>query len=267
MLPRGLFLLAETATSCLFSTAETPLQIERGFPAEVSNIRSAGTRLPTSFPGLQLSQGEKAVYSVTGMQSCSTSDPHCSPAGPTFLQRKHFHCSQQKVTTSRRTHHLALVPSEASFCTQKDFRLPTAVSLRARYLGTTFHRRNSLCLTGTEHSTCFTRVLGLCVRSPELQAMLHPTGQPRNQELQGKAATSSSSPRTERQGREALVSQAIYAPTSTSAAAQPCRAGELGDTRLRFPGLAARGRTCQQITHQQKKASAFPCYQDEATLH
>lgn len=117
----------------------------------------------------------------------------------------------------------------------------------------TFHQKNSLCLTGTEDSTYSMGVLGLHVRIPELQAMLYPTGQPGNQELQGKAPTSSSSPRTARQGREALLSQAICATTSTSAAAQPCRAGEPGDTRLRFPGLSARGRTCQQITHQQKK--------------
>lgn len=69
VLPRGLFLLAEIATRCLFSTAETPLQIQRGFP-EVSNVRSAGTTLPTSSPGLQLSQGEEAVYQHTRQRVC-----------------------------------------------------------------------------------------------------------------------------------------------------------------------------------------------------
>lgn len=35
---------------------------------------------------------------------------------------------QKKVTTRKPTHPPALVPSEASLCTQKDFRLPTAES-------------------------------------------------------------------------------------------------------------------------------------------
>lgn len=69
VLPRGLFFLAEIATSCLFSPAETPLQIQRGF-TEVSDVRSAGTSLPTSSPGLQLSQGEEAVYQHTGQWAC-----------------------------------------------------------------------------------------------------------------------------------------------------------------------------------------------------
>lgn len=45
------------------------------------------------------------------MQSCSTPEPHCSPAGPTFLQRKgHFHCSQQKVPACKPAHRLARAP-------------------------------------------------------------------------------------------------------------------------------------------------------------
>lgn len=120
MLPRGLFLLAEIATSCLFSTTETPLQTQRGSPAEVSDIRSAGTRLPTSSPGLQLSQGEKAIYQHSHWHA---ELQHCF-----LLQRKHFHCSQQKVTPCKPAHHPALIPSEASLCTQRDFRLPRAGS-------------------------------------------------------------------------------------------------------------------------------------------
>lgn len=100
MLPRGLFLLAEIAKSCLFSTAETPLQIQRGFPAEVSDVRSAGTRLPTSSLGLQLSQGEKAVYQhiqAQARRAAALLTHTASPDGPTLLQRKrHFHLSVPK---------------------------------------------------------------------------------------------------------------------------------------------------------------------------
>lgn len=131
MLPRGLFLLAEIAKSCLFSTAETPLQIQRGFPAEVSDVRSTGTGLPTSSPGLQLSQGEKAVYQHTQPR------PRRAAAllTHTAAQTAQLSCTGNSIFTvpnkrgqPAHQHHLALVPSEALLHTQKDFRVPTAES-------------------------------------------------------------------------------------------------------------------------------------------
>lgn len=106
MPPRGLFLLAEIAIRCLFSTAETPLQIQR-FPSRGFRLQELRDRAAHELPRSPAESGRKGclpAHSATGMQSCSTSDPHCSPAGPTLLQRKqHFHCSQQKVTTCKPT--------------------------------------------------------------------------------------------------------------------------------------------------------------------
>lgn len=151
------------------------------------------------------------------MQSCSTFEPHCSPAGPTFLQRKqHFHCSQQPANQhtnllfSPGTIHSA--GREIPDCPQQ------SLAVREITWAAPFTRKTP---SASQEENMAPVSQSLSARSPELQAMLHPTGQPRNQGLQGKALRSSRSPRTDRQGREALPCQAICAPTSTSAAAQP----------------------------------------------
>lgn len=143
VLPRGLFLLAE-----IVKTSQTPfsmllnhqnsLQIQKSFPAEESDVSSAGTRLLRA-PQVSSWVSEKnAVLPALGehtqlhqkarsMQSCSTSDPRWLPRWPTFpINKTAFSpiCSYQKVTTCKPTSHLALVLLETSLTTQRDFGLP-----------------------------------------------------------------------------------------------------------------------------------------------
>lgn len=199
-----------------------------------------GTGLPTSSPGLQLSQGlEKAVYQHTqphsGMQSCSTPDPHCSPAGRTFPQRKPFVAVLNK--SCKPTHRLACVPSahrRISHCPQQ--------SLTGRETPGQ-HFSPELPLPHRTNTAPASQVCWPAVSSPELQAVLHPTGQPRKQELQGKAPTSSSSPQDREAGKGGSSLRQFVLPPP------PLLQQESPVTH----GFASRGRTCQHITHQQKK--------------
>lgn len=241
------------------------MQIQRGFPAKVSDVRSTGTGLPTSSPGLQLSQGEKAVYQHTQPLACRAAAllTHTAPQLAQLSYRGNIFTVPNKKETN----------TPPSSCPLRGFIVHTEGfqtahrSLTVREIPRQHLPPEELPLpqgNRTQHLS------HRCAwpACEELRAAGHaPSHRPAKKPgVAGKSCRKQQLPQ-DREAGKGGSSLPIYAPTSTSAAAQPCRAGEPGDTQLCFPGLSAQGRTCQQITHQQKKASAFPSYQDEATLH
>lgn len=211
MPPQGPFPFSRNSYECLFSTAEIPLQIQRGFPAKVSDVRSTGTGLPTSSPGLQLSQGEKAVYQHTQPLACRAAAllTHTAPQLAQLSYRGNIFTVPNKKETN----------TPPSSCPLRGFIVHTEGfqtahrSLTVREIPRQHLPPEELPLP---HGNRTQHLSHRCAwpACEELRAAGHaPSHRPAKKPgVAGKAAASSSSPRTERQGKEALLSQSMLLP-------------------------------------------------------
>lgn len=143
------------------------------------------------------------------MQSCSTFEPHCSPAGPTFLQRKqHFHCSQQPANQHT---NLLFSPGrihsagrEIPDCPQQ------SLAVREITWAAPFTRKTP---SASQEQNMAPVSQSLSARSPELQAMLHPTGSQETRGCREKLSEAAAPPgQTGREGRLFPARQSVLPP-------------------------------------------------------
>lgn len=114
----------------------------------------AAHELPRS-PAESGRKGCLPAHRATGTQSCSTPEPLCSPAGPTFLQRKgHFHSSQQKVPACKPAHRLARAPWRLHSAHRRISHCPQQSLTGREVPGQHFSPEELPLLTGTVSQAC-----------------------------------------------------------------------------------------------------------------